>query len=198
MFGHTNTATYIAQALDARKAHSIALTSYQYDQSTNPGRIVIDGTSIATVAGRGTDIFKLSRQDLHLISQTHEDTYSATGCSNTIANLANATENEIVIMLSMDATSQNSTVNSYLNQMGGSVSATWSAARLAQLFIGIRGLAQGKGYYTYCGGGSIASWGSILLPNESLGITNYNGDYVALDTNNNLVKYNGTYNFFGY
>ena len=197
MIGATNTATYIAQALDARKGKTINIYSFQYDHSTAKGYILLDGTKIGEVTGRGTDVFKLSRTDLSVMEHTHEDTYGV-GCASTVASLKSVSSNQIIILASMDATQNSSAVNAELNKMGVSVSATWGATRYAIVFIGMLGLTAGKGYFTYASGGNDASWGGILLPHASLGITNYNGDYVKLDNNGQLVKYNGPYTFFGY
>lgn len=185
------------QALDARNAHVMNIYSFQYDHSQAKGYILLDGTKIGEVTGRGTDVFKLSRTNLSVMEHTHEDTYGV-GCASTVASLKSVSSNQIIILSSMDATQNSSAVNAELNKMGVSVSATWGAARYAIVFIGIPGITSGKGYFTYAGGGNDASWGGTLLPNANLGITNYNGDYVKLDSNGQLVKYNGQYNFFGY
>lgn len=197
MIGTTNLATYLVQALDARKAKTINIYAFQYDHSGSRGYILIDGVKVGEVSGRGTDVFKLSRTDLSVMEHTHEDTYGA-GCAGTVASLKSVSSDQIIILSSMDATQNSSAVNAELNKMGVSVSATWGAARYAIVFIGMLGLTPGKGYFTYAGGGNDASWGGILLPHASLGITNYNGDYVKLDNNGQLVKYTGQYTFFGY
>jgi hypothetical protein len=116
------------------------------------------------------------------MEHTHEDTYGV-GCAGTVASLKSVSSDQIIILSSMDATQNSSAVNAELNKMGVSVSATWGAVRYAIVFIGMLGLTPGKGYFNYVGGGNIASWGGILLPHASLGITNYNGDYVKLDNN---------------
>lgn len=92
----------------------------------------------------------VNRNDLSVVSMSFYDTYA--GANNTCNELASALNNldsnKLVILISSDALTINDNLNDAIKRCGGK-DWTVSIARVAYAFIGIPGIGENNGIFTY-------------------------------------------------
>ena len=92
----------------------------------------------------------VNRNDLSVVSMSFYDTYAGAGntCNELASALNNLDSNKLVILISSDALTINDNLNDAIKRCGGK-DWTVSAARVAYAFIGIPGIGENNGIFTY-------------------------------------------------
>lgn len=92
----------------------------------------------------------VNRNDLSVVSMSFYDTYAGAGntCNELASALNNLDSNKLVILISSDALTINDNLNDAIKRCGGK-DWTVSAARVACAFIGIPGIGENNGIFTY-------------------------------------------------
>lgn len=92
----------------------------------------------------------VNRNDLSVVSTSFYDTYAGAGntCNELASALNNLDSNKLVILISSDALTINDNLNDAIKRCGGK-DWTVSAARVAYAFIGIPGIGENNGIFTY-------------------------------------------------
>jgi hypothetical protein len=116
--------------------------------------VQLNGVEYASSYGRGHTLITINRSNLSKVELINYDTYgSSTYCDNLAAKLNSLSSDVIIVLVSFDACSIDSSLADSLKNCGGS-GKTFGADRIPNAFIGIQGIGAGNGIEVICGNGA--------------------------------------------
>lgn len=126
-------------------AYYLTVKSSQNDYSTayiDEG-VYLNGTLIRTQPNRGHVLLIINPSTQEWAAEFYDTYADATAMDTALASIGS---DVIVCLATHDASGLSETARGYLQQMGSDSSATWTATRMAHVFIGQKGLMQGQAY----------------------------------------------------
>ena len=145
----TDTIT-INKIADGNNSNSVGARSSNYDAIDKESAVFINGEKVASLItsdeNRGHTLYTIDKDSLLLKSSKTYDTYANPSLATTLAEDILKIENDIIVIITCDASSVNDDLRNAFKSIGGLEKGTWNQQRVSQYIIGMPGIGPNKGY----------------------------------------------------
>lgn len=148
----TDTIT-INKIADGNNSNSVGARSSNYNAIDKESAVFINGQKVASLItseeNRGHTLYVIDKDSLLLKSSKTYDTYGTPSLATTLANDILAITDDIIVIITCDASSVNEDLRNAFKSIGGLEKGTWNQQRVSQYIIGMPGIGPNKGYEQY-------------------------------------------------
>lgn len=145
----TDTIT-ITKISDGNNSNSVGARSSNYNAADKESAVFINGKKVVSLiqsdSTRGHTLCTIDKDSLLLKTQKTYDTYGTPSLASTLAEDILKVTEDIIVLVTVDASTVNEDLREAIKSIGGSGKGTWKQQRVSQYVIGMPGLEPGKGY----------------------------------------------------